>query len=739
MAPLALSINSSTAIVDVCFSNDCIKTASSILQSIDMNIDPCSDFYQYTCGNWIKDAVIPEELAGFGILEVESKRLKDKLRMILDGTYKDLLSATLSRSSFQVEHADDIKIDKKNFGIIQDYYNSCLDIEINSDNVLSSFFQDLSQLKYEEEFSQQQNLTFHITPNIMTILTYPKSSDSIIIEVGGLFSMEISPDAIDKKIMSIALYPPSEFNDLYVAPFQDEGSTKLFGLVSSVFGMKNSTARDRDRLSYLMESGLEALSDDKLYTLVEDAITVQQRLFQLTNSEAEELTYNFTLDEIDEIFPFVAWLDIFEANIPKGRDMANLTIQISNIEYFNELNYFSNVDDPTRTLNKDAIQNYLIVHKIHHEAPNLDPELRMLMPDTPFQTRSSLCVDKLHENLGLLTGRFYAMIASHGESDRLRLESIANNIKASLGNRIQQADWLDEPTRESAIKKLNKMSQSISYSVNSPDERSPRDMHAYMRGLKQNGDSFYENEKAVTTWTLQTYWDTLCREMNPNEWIGISTPQVVNAFNLLSKNNIVVSVAFAQKPNYDQSYPDYLNYGGIGQTLAHEYSHAFDDYGSQYDEIGAERNWWSESTKMKYAEKTQCFVDQYSKATVVDENGKKYSIDGSLTLGENIADNEGLSATYDAYLKSKLNGKGYNPILPGLQQFSSEALFFINAGRSFCSKPLRGTIKDSLADEHAPDSIRANKVFQNNVDFAKIFNCPVGSKMNPITTKCKIW
>lgn len=138
--------------------------------------------------------------------------------------------------------------------------------------------------------------------------------------------------------------------------------------------------------------------------------------------------------------------------------MSNLTIQINNIEYFNELNYFSNVDDPTRTLNKDAIQNYLIVHKIHHEASNLDPELRVLMPDTPFQTRSSLCVDKLHENLGLLTGRFYAMIASHGESDRFELESIANNIKASLGNRIQHADWLDEQTRESAIKKVRGVS-----------------------------------------------------------------------------------------------------------------------------------------------------------------------------------------------------------------------------------------------------------------------------------------
>ncbi|KAG1091661.1 hypothetical protein G6F42_019381 [Rhizopus arrhizus] len=111
-----------------------------------------------------------------------------------------------------------------------------------------------------------------------------------------------------------------------------------------------------------------------------------------------------------------------------------------------------------------------------------------------------------------------------------------------------------------------------------------------------------------------------------------------------------------------------------------------------------------------------------------------------LTLGENIADNEGLAATYDAYIKSKENGAGYNPILPGLQDFSPEALFFINAGRSFCSKPLPGSIKDSIKDEHAPDAVRANKVFQNSKEFAQVFKCPIGSKMNPANTeKCSIW
>lgn len=204
--------------------------------------------------------------------------------MILDGTYTDLLSNTISRQSFQVDNPDGIKIDKKNFRIVQDYYTSCIDIEINSDNVLFNFFQDISQLKLEQALLERRNLTFHITPNAMSMLSYPKSSDSIVIEVGGLFSMEISPDAFDKKIMSVTLYPPSEFNDLQVAPLKDEGSSKLFELVSSVFGTKNSTERDRNRLIYLTDSDLEALSDDKLYTLVDDAIAVQERLFELANA-----------------------------------------------------------------------------------------------------------------------------------------------------------------------------------------------------------------------------------------------------------------------------------------------------------------------------------------------------------------------------------------------------------------------------------------------------------------------
>ncbi|RCI04941.1 hypothetical protein CU098_012866, partial [Rhizopus stolonifer] len=674
----------------------------------------------------------------FGILEVESTNHKDKFRTILDGTYNDLLHSTMSHSSYQVTTKKEKEIDRKNFQVMKDYYSSCVDVDMNDGSVFQHFFRDLNRLK-KRTMSIDPKTQLQISARTIDTISYSKTTDGLVIDAGGLFTMEIVPDDKNKSQMALAVSPPSEFNNVESAPLDDLDPETLYQIVSSALGYKNSTERDRDRLSHLKRSGLQTISDSDIYSLVDSAISVQKRLYHLTKAWDEPGYYTYSVEEITEAFPFIEWGSILESNIPKGRDYSNITIQLYNSEYFDQLNYYSNINDPTRVLHKTGILNYLIVHKIYQDAPILDSEMRQLVPDSPFQTRSSICVDKVLDNMGLVAGRFYAMITFAGEEDRLKLEEMAEAIKESLGNRIKKSDWLDESTRQAAIKKLGAMKKTIGYSTELPDERSPFGIHDYLNGLDTSANSFYENEKAVTRWALSKYWETFGRKLSSTEWIGVAAPQVVNAFNLLSKNSIVVSAAFAQKPNYDTNYPDYLNYGGIGQTLGHEYSHGFDDIGSQYDEHGVERNWWSDETHAKYTEKAQCFINQYSKAFVRDDDGHKYTIDGSLTLGENIADNEGLSATFDAYMKLKESGKGYNPILPGLQNFSPEALFFINAGRSFCSKPLPGTVKDFISDEHAPDSVRANKVFQNSHEFARVFNCPIGSKMSPKTKKCKIW
>ena len=101
------------------------------------------------------------------------------------------------------------------------------------------------------------------------------------------------------------------------------------------------------------------------------------------------------------------------------------------------------------------------------------------------------------------------------------------------------------------------MSKSISYSTSTPDQRSPQDMKDYMRHLSATSGDFYDMEKAVNQWTLQTYWDTVGREMSPTEWIGITTPQVVNAFNLLSKNSVKF-MRYKQKGNPILTLPFHL-------------------------------------------------------------------------------------------------------------------------------------------------------------------------------------
>lgn len=200
--------------------------------------------------------------------------------MILDGSYTDLLSATASKSSFLLDDEENIKIDKKNFKLVKNYYKSCLDIEINSDNVLTDFFKDISTINLEITSLEQQNLSFRITQKTMDIISYPKS-DGVVIEVGGLFTIEISPDEYNKKKMSILLYPPSEFVDADIAPLKDQGSEKLFELTSSLFGVSNKTERDRNRLTWLTDADLDILSDDKIYSVIDDAVTVQNRLFKL--------------------------------------------------------------------------------------------------------------------------------------------------------------------------------------------------------------------------------------------------------------------------------------------------------------------------------------------------------------------------------------------------------------------------------------------------------------------------
>ncbi|EDW23993.1 GL23621 [Drosophila persimilis] len=146
--------------------------------------------------------------------------------------------------------------------------------------------------------------------------------------------------------------------------------------------------------------------------------------------------------------------------------------------------------------------------------------------------------------------------------------------------------------------------------------------------------------------------------------------------------------------------------------------------------------WWSNQTINEYVNRTECFVEQYSRYHLADID--EY-IDGELTLGENIADNGGMREAYYAYrLYVKEMGRERSK-LPGLEHYTHEQLFFIAFGNLWCETYTPAASRYALSDSHCPGQMRLRGVLSNSEEFARTFRCARGTAMNPHQPKCRIW
>jgi predicted metalloendopeptidase len=321
--------------------------------------------------------------------------------------------------------------------------------------------------------------------------------------------------------------------------------------------------------------------------------------------------------------------------------------------------------------------------------------------------------------LGEAVGKLY--VEQYFPAERkARLETMVARLLAAMGHSIDTLDWMSMETRKQASAKLAKFRTKIAY----PDR-----WKDYSK-LTVAPDDLVGNVMRARALASDWAIGKLGKPVDRDEWL--ITPQTVNAYYNPEANEIVFPAAILQPPFFDPDADDAVNYGAIGAFIGHEISHGFDDQGSQYDGDGKLRNWWTPADHANFKARTSMLVSQYGGYSPVPG----YTINGELTLGENIGDNSGLAIAYKAWKRS-LDGKPA-PVIDGL---TGEQRFYMGWGQVWRSK-IRDAFQVALlkADPHSPRSFRVNGALKNQDGFHEAFGVKPGDRMYLAPTqRVRIW
>ena len=311
-------------------------------------------------------------------------------------------------------------------------------------------------------------------------------------------------------------------------------------------------------------------------------------------------------------------------------------------------------------------------------------------------------------SLGDALGKLY--VAKHFPPEsKARMEKLVANLVTAYGQSIDNLDWMSADTKKEARKKLAAMSPKIGYTSKWRD-------YAAITIVK---DDLIANLKSISAAEYQRNIDRLGKPVDRTEW-GM-TPQTVNASYSPRRNEITFPAGILQPPFFNPAADDAVNYGGIGAVIGHELGHGFDDSGSQSDEVGNLRNWWTAEDREKFTAKTKALAAQYSTYAPIPG----YNVNGALSLGENIGDNAGLAIAYKAY-KLSLAGKS-GQVLDG---FSGEQRLYMGWAQIWRSKSRpEATIVQLKTGPHAPAPVRGFAAPRNQPGFVEAFGVKDGDKM----------
>jgi endothelin-converting enzyme/putative endopeptidase len=646
------------------------------LDTIDKTIDPCVDFYQYACGNWIKNSEIPPDQSSW----VSFVELRERNLDIEHGILEKATAGGTGRNA----------VDQR----IGDLYGSCMDEKAANAKGIAPLKPELDRIAAVQDKGALMDEIAHlhlIGPN--ALFNFYSASD--------LHNADQVIAYIDQGGLSL----PDR--DYYIKEDADKAAMRqhLVDYATQLFTLAGQTpqqAAHSAQTVLVVETMLAVYSMDR--TKRRDP---KNRDHKMSRDEAVALGPNFYLNRY---FTAIGAPNFTQLNV-------------TNPDFFKEVSGVLEAEP------LDALKTYVSWHALSAAAPWLsqpfvDAQFKFqqnLTGQKEIRARWKRCVSLTDNELGEALGQRYVDV-TFGPDGKQRMLKMVDALEKSLAEDVHDLSWMSDETKKQAKVKLDAIRNKIGYP----------DVYRDYSSVVIKSDDLLGNVARANEFESKRDIAKIDRPLDRKEW-GM-TPPTVNAYYSGSFNEIVFPAGILQPPFFDKTMDDAVNFGGIGLVIGHELTHGFDDQGRKFDPQGNLHDWWTEKDGKEFEKRVSCVADEYSSFVAVDD----LKLNGRLTLGENTADNGGariaLAALERLIAEDKTGKEGQK-----IDGFTPEQRFFLGFARVWCEKRRPELARTSvLTDPHSPGKYRVDGVVQNMPEFQKAWGCKAGQPM-VADNACHVW
>ena len=646
------------------------------IANIDKSVDPCVDFYQYACGNWMKNSEIPADRSSWQSFS----QLDESNLQIEKGILEKAAAGGAKRDA----------IDQK----IGDMYGSCMDEKAVDAKGLAPLKPELDRIAAVKDKGALMEEIAHlhlVGPNALFNFFSNSdlhNADQVIayLSQGGLSL----PDR--------DYYVKDDADKVEMRKHLVEYATEVFTLA----GQSSQEAAKSAQTVLMIETLLAADSMER--TKLRDP---KNRDHKMTREEAIALAPEFNFNRY---FTAVGAPNFTSVNVSTP-------------------DFFRQVNGVVAAMPLDALKTYVTWHALRGAAPWLSEPFvqanfkmrQALTGQKQIQDRWKRCVNLVDGSLGEALGQRYVEL-TFGAEGKQRMLKMVDVLETSLDGDIHGLSWMSDDTKMQAKTKLQAIRNKIGY---------PDAWRDYSSVVIKQGD-LLGNVERTTEFESKRQIAKIDKKLDRKEW-GM-TPPTVNAYYNPAYNEIVFPAGILQPPFFDKSMDDAVNFGGIGLVIGHELTHGFDDQGRKFDPQGNLRDWWTETDGKEFEKRVSCVADEYSNFVAVDN----MKLNGRLTLGENTADNGGariaLAALEHMIADDKTGKEGQS-----IDGYTPEQRFFLGFGRVWCEKQRPENLRLQVTtNPHSPGKYRVNGVVQNMPEFQKAWGCKAGQPM-VAENACHVW